>query len=525
MPRTLLGHSTPVTRRTLLKLGGAATVSTFAVPALGTSPAMAAQVPGYPFTLGVASGDPEPDGVVLWTRLAPYPLTTDGGMPPQEYRVLWQVATDERFTHVVRAGSARAHPEWAHSVHVEVFGLLPDRVYFYRFRLGQYMSAVGRTRTFPAVGAPVTSLELAAVSCQALFAGRFAAYRHLATRELDLLVHLGDYIYEGDGPASPPAGPDRRHLPFRVARTLPDYRVRHAQYRLDPDLQSAHAAAPFLCVPDDHEVANNMAGDYGSGGDGTPEEFLPRRAAAYHAYYEHLPLRRRSMPRGPDMALYRRLRYGRLVELNLLDTRQYRSPQIDGPTFQPLDPAAHDRARTMTGPPQEQWLLAGLARSHARWNVIAQQVYMAAIDVDGGEGTSFNTDKWDGYPAARARITGFLRRRRVRNPVVLSGDVHAAMVNDVTLTHEPTSPVVATEFLGSSISSGKDNNPLFEAAMAHKQMRYYNGRERGYLHCTVGTDLWRSDLWFVDDPLDAASVVRRQASYVVEEGRPGASPG
>jgi alkaline phosphatase D len=524
-PRTPLAQSTPMTRRTVLKLGAAASVSSLAVPALGTSPAIAAPVPEYPFTLGVASGDPEPDGVVLWTRLAPDPLVPDGGMPPQEYRVLWQVATDEQFTDVVRAGSARAHPDWAHSVHVEVSGLGPDRVYFYRFRLGQHVSAVGRTRTFPSVGAPVQSLELAAVSCQALFAGRFAAYRHLASRDLDLLVHLGDYIYEGDGPASPPAGPDRRHLPFRIARTLEDYRVRHAQYRLDTDLQAAHASAPFLCVPDDHEVVNNAAGDYGAGGDSTPEVFLPRRAAAYHAYYEHLPLRRRSMPQGPDMALYRRLRYGGLVELNLLDTRQYRSPQMDGPTFQPLDPEAYDPSRTMTGPPQERWLLAGLAQSRARWNVIAQQVYMAAIDVDGDAGASFNTDKWDGYPAARARITEFLHRHRVRNPVVLSGDVHAAMVNDVTLTHEPTSPVVATEFLGSSITSGKDNNPLFEAAMAHNpQMRYYNGRERGYLHCTVGRDVWRSDLWFVDDPLDAASTVHRQASYVVEDGRTGASP-
>jgi alkaline phosphatase D len=275
-PRTPLAQSSSLTRRTVLKLGAAASVSSLAVPTLGASPAAAAQVPEYPFTLGVASGDPEPDGVVLWTRLAPDPLIPDGGMLPQEYRVLWQVATDEQFTDVVRAGSARAHPDWAHSVHVEVSGLRPDRVYFYRFRLGQHVSAVGRTRTFPLVGAPVVSLEMAAVSCQALFAGRVAAYRHLASRDLDLLVHLGDYIYEGDGPASPPAGPDRRHLPFHIARTLEDYRVRHAQYRLDPDLQAAHASAPFLCVPDDHEVVNNAAGDYGAGGDSTPEVFLPR---------------------------------------------------------------------------------------------------------------------------------------------------------------------------------------------------------------------------------------------------------
>lgn len=515
----------PLTRRTILKLGGTAAAGAFAAPILGTSTAAAARLPRDPFTLGVASGDPAPHGAVLWTRLAPDPLSPDGGMPISDQEVRWEVATDERFAQVVRAGRTVAVPGSAHSVHVEVSGLLPDRVYYYRFRVGSYISRVGRTRTFPRVGARLASMSFAAVSCQALTDGRYAAYRHLASQEHDLVVHLGDYIYQGPGPESPLAGPDRRHEPFRSVESLEDYRVRHAQYHLDPDLQDAHASAPFLCVPDDHEVVDNMAGDYGANGNQTPEEFLPRRANAYQAYYEHIPLRQSSVPRGPDMDLYRRLQYGDLAEFNLLDTRQFRTPQEDGPTFQRLAADARDPARTLTGSEQQGWLLDGLDASQSRWNVIAQQIYMAAIDMDTGDGHAYNTDKWDGYPAARRRITQFLYERQPRNPVVLSGDVHAAMVNDITRTLEPSSPVVAAEFLGSSISSDKHNNELFEAAMPfNPQMRYYNGRQRGYLSCEVTRDTWQADLWFAVDPYDSASPVIRQASFVVEDGRPGVSP-
>ncbi|HET9758590.1 MAG TPA: alkaline phosphatase D family protein [Nocardioidaceae bacterium] len=513
------------TRRSLLKAGGAGVTGLVLGSGSAARPALASEAPPDPFTLGVASGDPTPDGVLLWTRLAPAPLTPDGGMPAHDVRVLWQVATDERFTDVVRAGSVAATAQWAHSVHVEVTGLLPDRVYYYRFRVGTQLSPVGRTRTFPAVGTAMQSLSFAAVSCQSFPNGRYAAYRHLAATELDLVVHLGDYIYEDAGSASPAAGKDRAHLPFKVVTTLEDYRIRHAQYHLDPDLQAAHAAAPFLCVPDDHEVVNNMAGDYGANGNSTPEVFLPRRAAAYQAYYEHLPLRRSAMPSGPSMQLYRRLEYGDLASLTLLDTRQYRTPQVDGPAFQPNGPEAYDPSRTLTGPAQERWLLDGLASSSSRWNVVAQQVYMAAIDLAPGPGEAFNTDKWDGYPAARGRITRFLRDARPRNPVVLSGDVHAAMVNDVTVDNAPDGEVVATELLGSSVTSAKGNNAQFEAALPENpQVRYYNGRQRGYLSCTVTPDTWTADLWFVDDVRRADSPVRRGASYVVRDGALGALP-
>jgi alkaline phosphatase D len=483
----------------------------------------AAALRAHPFTLGVASGDPVSDGVLLWTRLAPDPLRGDGGMPPAWVRVDWQVATDETFTDVVRSGWTRAGAALAHSARVEVTGLRSDRVYYYRFRAGQHLSPTGRTRTFPALGTSVSSLRLATVSCQSLVAGRFAALRHLAGQDHDVVLHVGDYIYESQGPQSPPAGPDRRHRPFRELRTLDDYRVRHAQYRLDPDLQAAHASAPFLCVPDDHDVANNMAGHRGRNGREDPEVFRPRLAAAYQAYYEHLPLRPSSRPRGPAMRLHRGFAYGDLARILLLDTRQHRSPQVPGPRFQPLGGAARRTSRTMLGGRQERWLHEALATSPARWNLIGQQIYLAALDLGMGDQPLFNVDKWDGYPAARHRLTGFLAEQRPRNPVFLGGDVHAAMVNDITVGPEPDGPVVASEFLGSSVASAKGNTRAFEAVLGkNPQVRLYDGRRRGYLSCTVSPERWRGDFWFVDDPLDAASPLALGASWAVEDGVLGA---
>lgn len=506
-----------LTRRTVLASSAAAAglggVGATDLAGLAARPSHASRVRGYPFRLGVASGDPRPDGVTLWTRLAPDPLVEDGGMDERDVQVSWQVAADEGFGDVVRAGAVRARASEAHSVHVDVRGLEPDRPYWYRFRVGPDLSRTGRTRTFPATGAAVGSLRFATLSCQNLPAGRFAAYRHLAQQDVDVVLHLGDYIYEGAGGANPPAGPDRRHLPFRVARTLADYRIRHAQYRLDPDLQDAHAAHPFVVVPDDHEVVNNQSLATG----------LERRANGYQAYWEHMPLPASSRPRGADIQLFRSLEYGALAAFDMLDTRQYRTPLIPGATFRELPPEAFDPSRTLTGAQQERWLFERMATSAATWNLLAQQVYLAAIDVDPGPGTAFNADKWDGYPVARERLTRFLAEAAPTNPVVLAGDVHAAMVNDVTLTSDPRSPVVTTEFLGSSVTSGKANNELFEDAVPENpHMRFYEGRARGYLVCEVTPAAFRGDLLFVDDALSAGSPVRRRASWTVEAGRTGA---
>ncbi len=505
-------HARPLaSRRTLLK-GGAALLGSAAIVGASASPALANRVVGDPFTLGVASGDPGPDRMTLWTRLAPEPLQPDGGMPPRDVFVVWQVSADETFARSVRSGSFRATAQDAHSVHVDVDGLEPDRVYFYRFRAGRYVSRTGRTRTFPAPGTAVTSMRFATFSCQNFPAGHFVAYRHAAEQDLDVVLHLGDYVYEGAGGANPPGGPARRHAPFSTVFELDEYRLRHAQYRTDPDLQDAHAMAPFVVVPDDHEVVNNQNVNTGA----------TRKANGYRAYWEHMPLRASARPQGPSIPLFRNLQYGDLASFDMLDTRQYRSPQIGGATFRPLPPAAFDPSRTMLGAEQERWLFDRLAGSASVWNVLAQQVYLAALDVDPGPGESYNTDKWDAYPVARERLTRFLHEAQVRNPVVLAGDVHAAMVNDITLSYGDQ-PVVATEVLGSSVTSAKDNNETFELAVPQNpEMKFYNGRQRGYLTCEVSRDDFVGHLWFADDVTDPDSAVRLQASYAVEDGVKGA---
>ncbi|GIF62340.1 hypothetical protein Ais01nite_03750 [Asanoa ishikariensis] len=360
-----------IDRRQLLTLAGAGGVGLAATIA-GVSAAPVMADPKHhldPFTLGVASGDPLPDGVVLWTRLAPEPLVPDGlgGMSRHVVPVRWEVAQDERFRHVVKQGVERATPALGHAVHAEVHGLRPDREYFYRFRTGNSTSPVGRTRTAPAASARPRELAFAFVSCSNYPTGYFTPYRHLAAESLDLVVHLGDYIYEG--PAAGTLG--RAHLPATEIFSLADYRVRHAQYKTDTDLQLAHARFPWAVTWDDHEVENNYADERSEDAAQDPESFLRRRAAAYQAYYEHMPLRRSAVPHGPDMRIYRRLRYDRLAEFNLLDGRQYRDDQTTDPVE--LD----DPARSMLGADQERWLIDGLSHSAGTWNIVAQQTVMA----------------------------------------------------------------------------------------------------------------------------------------------------
>jgi alkaline phosphatase D len=353
---------------------------------------------------------------------------------------------------VLRAGTVLAHPDLGHAVHVEVDGLEPARSYWYRFRAAGELSPVGRTRTLPAPTASPARLALAVVSCQHFEHGFYTAYRHLAGEEdLDLVLHLGDYLYE----TAPSEGQPRRHAtPAPV--DLAGYRLRHAQYRTDPDLQAAHAALPFVLVWDDHEVDNDYAGDQSERWD-PPAAFRRRRAAAYRADWEHLPLRRGSRPRGPAARRYRRLRFGDLAELAVLDTRQYRHDQpchSNGVGRDQVVAGGRERLdprRTLLGSGQRRWLLAGLARSRARWNVIAQQLLMAELDRQPGPGLAYNSDGWDGYAADRARILGFLAARRPSNPVVLGGDLHCFWVTDLKLDHhQPATATLASEFVGTS---------------------------------------------------------------------------
>jgi alkaline phosphatase D len=519
-----------IDRRTFVKLGGAgAAALIFGFGSFTSKTWAEPRFSENPFKLGIASGDPLPGGVVLWTRLAPDPLN-GGGMPEKRVPVQWQVATDEAFANVVREGTQFAYPELAHSVHVEVDGLNPASEYFYRFRAGSELSPVGRTKTAPAFGANVAGMSFAFVSCQQYEHGYFTAYRHMSEEDLDLVVHLGDYIYEyGPNQYVAPGGNVRDHVGPEIV-SLFDYRRRHAQYRTDEDLQAAHAAFAWAVTWDDHEVENNYADEVPEAGSQTPttETFLRRRAAAYQAYYEHMPLRRSSVPSGPDMRLYRRLTYGNLAEFNVLDTRQYRDDQAAGDGTDPPNPGSLDPNRTLTGDAQEKWLLNGLAASGATWNVLAQQVFFAQRDFDTGDGQRFSMDAWDGYVGSRDHISNFIQESDIRNPVVLTGDVHNNWACDLKSNYDDqSSETLGVELVGTSITSGGDGADTStgqEAVVAENpHIKFFNG-QRGYVRCRLTPEEWRADyrvLPFVKQP---GAPIYTRASFAVEAGNPGLQP-
>ena len=382
-----------VNRRRLLAAGGGLLVaasfrgaSTRTLGAFQVSPVASPTLRADPFTLGVGSGDPLPDSVVLWTRLALDPVN-GGGMPPAPVEVRWELAADDGFTTIIQSGTATAQPELAHSVHVDAAGLQPGATYFYRFMAGDAVSPTGRTKTAPPAGAAVDRLRFAYASCQHYEDGFFSAYRHMADEDLDLVAHLGDYIYEG-GTATKEdiaAGEAVRLHNGDEIFTLTDYRNRYGLYRSDPDLQLAHAAFPWIVTWDDHEVDNDYANDREENGAPTGP-FLERRAAAYQAYYEHQALRPESMPMGPALQLYRKLSWGALAELVVLDTRQYRTDHPCGEGAQVRCPAAMDPNTTMLGPEQEQWLLSTLDASTAGWNVLVQSLQMGELEQSPGPG-------------------------------------------------------------------------------------------------------------------------------------------
>lgn len=474
----------------------------------------------YPFTLGVASGEPFPDSVVLWTRLAPDPLN-GGGMISANVPVQWHIADNENMRRVIHSGTVMATPELGHSVHVEVEGLRPDRWYWYQFKVADEVSPIGRTRTAPGSGYRIDSFRFAFASCQDWQNGYFTAYKHMAEEDLDLVVHLGDYIYEY-GPQ--PGGPRQHNSPEIV--TLSDYRNRYAQYKSDPNLQAAHAAFPWIVTWDDHEVENNYAGDISENND-PPAEFLLRRAAAYQAYYEHMPLRLSSLPQGPNMQLYRRFTFGDLARFNVLDTRQYRTDQPCDDGLKPRCEEAFDPNATMTGQEQESWLFQGLQRSPARWNIIAQQTMLAEYDFDARANVEvFNVDQWDGYVAARQRLIEFLDKRRPSNPVVITGDIHSSWVHDLkTDFSDPNSHTVGTEFVGTSISSDFPSvflAPVTAALVDNPHTKFFDGAFRGYVRCHLTRDRWQSDFRVVSTITQPQATISTLASFVVEDGQPGA---
>ena len=473
-----------------------------------------------PFTLGVASGDPEPDGVVLWTRLAPQPLA-DGGMPTTPVQTRWEVATDETFKNVVRSGNALAMPQLGHSVHVEVDGLQPHRWYFYRFHAGKETSPVGRTRTAPAREMMPEKVRFAFTSCQHYETGYFNGYPHMQQEDLDLIVHLGDYIYEYAGVDKRP----RKHLGGEV-ESLADYRTRYTQYRLDQTLQETHRLFPWLVTWDDHEFDNNYANLVSEEEGISPEKFLARRMNAYQTYYEFMPLRRRSFPRGPHMKLYRGCQYGRLANFHVLDTRQYRTDQPNGDHQKPMTGKVFDPQATMLGTRQEHWLMASLLRSQSTWNVLAQQVMMAPLNRGEKQERRYSMDQWPGYEISRRRLLRFFHERQISNPVVLTGDIHLNWVNDLQLDfQDPQSPLVGTELVGTSMNSGGNGGnqiPEYErAATQNEFVRFYNSH-RGYVSCEITPQTWTTHFRatpYVDRP---GSPLETSASFVIESGHPGA---
>lgn len=475
-----------------------------------------------PFTLGIASGDPWKTGFVIWTRLAPKPLE-GGGMPNDPIGVRWEVAEDEGFSKIVRKGEQIALPQLAHSVHVEVDGLEPDRWYHYRFFVGDEASPVGRGRTMPSDDHLPEKLKFTIASCQHWESGLFTAYEHMAKDDLDLVFHLGDYIYEGAGKP----GGVRQHTGGEIM-TLDDYRNRHAQYKTDEHLKATHARFPWVVTWDDHELDNNCAGAICQDAGVDPVEFLARRANAYQAYYEHMPLRKASIPSGPDMKLYRRIRFGQLAEFSVLDTRQYRSDQPNGDGIKPLRGEAMDPRTTMLGRKQEGWLCQGLIQSPCRWNVLAQQVMMARVDFRPGAEGLFSMDQWGGYDVERKRLLDYMASRHVPNPVVLTGDIHSNWCNNLLVDFDDKdAKPVATEFVCTSIASGGDgkaDDPRRAAMQAENPFVKFANSERGYVRCTVTGDQWQGDYQVVEYVTRPGAPLVTRASFVVENGEAGAKP-
>jgi alkaline phosphatase D len=519
-----------VNRRLVLRGLGASALLTAAgglfARSVWGSPVFAA----YPFALGVASGDPAPEGFVIWTKIAPKPLERGGGMPKKPVEVEWSVATDERMRQVAQKGNTIAHPELGHAVHVEVGGLQPARDYFYQFTIAGERSRVGRARTLPPAGAPVAQLRFGVAGCQRYEYGLFTAFRHLATERFDFVFHYGDYIYE---PRVVRPGESLLALPVvRVmpgepdeCYTLDDYRYRYSLYQLDPDLQAAHAAAPFIMSYDDHEVVNDWAGD--TTVQNTPSElFLLRRAAAFQAWYEHLPVRRAQLPRGPDILAYRRFAIGDLLAMHVLDTRLFRSRQACGGGIKVNCAEALEPHRTMLGETQERWLYDGFKSAKAHWTLLAQQVIMMRNDRDADPNVfGPNMDKWDGAVAARDRLFTAIEAAKVANIVVVTGDVHQNWAGELKKNFaDEKSATLGVEFVATSVASGGDGfdiNDNFKALLQQDpHIKFFNS-QRGYVRHVVTPNRWQADFQVLDKVSVPDGRVSTRKSFVVESGKSG----
>ncbi|MFE0414409.1 alkaline phosphatase D family protein [Streptomyces tendae] len=531
-------NSRTPSRRTVVKAAAAGAV--LAAPLAAALPAGAADA-APAFLHGVASGDPLPDGVLLWTRVTPVPEAIPGSGTGPDTEVSWVVATDKALTNVVAKGSVTATAASDHTVKADVRGLAPATDYWFRFSAGPADSPVARTRTAPAHDAAVTGLRFGVVSCANWEAGYFSSYRHLAARgDLDAWLHLGDYIYEyGTGEYGTRDTVVRPHAPAHEILTLADYRTRHGRYKTDPDLQALHAAAPVVAIWDDHEIAN----DTWSGGaenhtEGAEGSWAERQSAAKRAYFEWMPVR-------PAIAgtTYRRLRFGKLVDLSLLDLRSFRSQQVALGKGEVDDPD-----RTLTGRAQLDWLKSGLAASDATWRLVGNPVMISPFAVGSlpaallgplaellglpKEGIALNTDQWDGYTDDRRELLAHLRAHAIRNTVFLTGDIHMAWANDVP-HHAGTYPLsasAATEFVVTSVTSDNLDDivkvhegtvsaiaaPVIRAANRH--VHWVDTDRHGYGVLDITADRAQMDYYVVSDRTDAAATSAWARSYRTRSG-------
>lgn len=524
--------SLPISRRRLLTSLGA---SALAAPFILRGPAFAQGAPlifkTNPFKLGVASGDPDSTSVVLWTRLAPEPLNLGAGLPNAPVPVEWEVGLNEQMTRVMFRGTALARPENGYSVHALAQGLLPGRSYWYRFRAGEAESRIGRTRTLPA--RPSSQLEsnaarfrVALASCQRIEQGHFTAWADIAKRDLDMVLHVGDYIYE----YAMKADDMRMRMGFNLPSaalakptTIAGYRLRHAIYKLDPHLADAHAAHPFVVAFDDHEVMNNWTGDIGPGL--SKDSFLKIRAASFQGYYENMPVREALQPNGANMRLYRAFEAGDLLRLSAIDTRQYRSPYACGKGDKMHCDERLEPGRSMIGDAQESWLLDQLGKNDTTWNLVGNQVMMMQCRYKDPALDIVDTDKWDGYAVARKRLFDGIQARKAQGLVVATGDIHRAFAGDLKANFDDAkSPTLGAEFICTSISSGGDGSAgaattaKLRADNAH--IKFHDGR-RGYTLLDFDRKRCEASFQAVSKVSIADGKISTIGNFTVEAGKPG----
>jgi alkaline phosphatase D len=508
--------SSRMSRRDLLAAGG---VGAFALASgsLFSGRAIALPRGAYPFVAGVASGEPAANSVVLWTRIA---LDALGRTPVKgKVPVSWELAEDEGITRIVARGVETAIAKEGHSVHVEVPNLKAGHEYHYRFYANGEASAVGRTRTAPKRGKSPNSLRFCLASCSNYEAGYFTAYKRIADDDPWFVVHVGDYIYEG----GPGTGGVRQHSnaePMEIA----GYRERHAQYNSDPDLLELRRLFPIVVTPDDHEVENNYANlisQVDTEPDQDPKVFAKRRAAAYQAYYEFMPLRDASHPQGSGMQLYRELPMGDLLNFVVADTRQYRTDQPYNDQGPASGPDMTTPAATLPGIAQEQWIVDRMSASKSTWNVLAQQVLMASHDLVPGAPKGYSTDQWDAYRASRQRVLSGIHSRGTPNPVVLTGDIHQHYASDLLLDFDdPSSPIVGSELCGTSVTSGGDGNDSHEVLTENPWIKY-NGKRRGYVRVTLDANELRADFRVLPAVTTPNAPASTGAGFTLQNGRPG----